>query len=320
MELLGNLLNSDDLAAFLRQLRRRPGWMLRRFDPVASRRVRATWNRTAAPPVHFWDVPAVARRRVRLATGGEAPTMQAYIAQRHLRSDLRALSIGCGNGWRERLWADTGRFAAIRCVDVAEQQVAEAQRRYRLDPVLSFEVADAYALDVEPASLDVVIFEDSLHHLTPVDGVLARCREWLRPGGLLVVNEFVGPRRFQWTRRQLEAADAVLALLPERLRLSYAHGTLKRRVLRPSRLRMRMLDPSEAVESDAIRPAVERLFAVEETRPLGGTLVNLVLDDIAHHFVDGAADDWLELVFELEDRLIAAGEIESDYALLVARR
>ena len=81
---------------------------------------------------------------------------------------------------------------------------------------------------------------------------------------------------------------------------------------------MRLKDPSEAVESDAIIPTIHNLFDVVEERKLGGTLVNLVLDDIAHHF--GSERDWLRLMFAVEDALMSVGEIQSDHTLIVARR
>ena len=80
---------------------------------------------------------------------------------------------------------------------------------------------------------------------------------------------------------------------------------------------MRLLDPSEAVQSDLIVPTIHELFDVVEERKLGGTLVNLVLDDIAQNFHD--EPEWLRLLFSVEDAMIGAGEIDSDYTLIVAR-
>jgi SAM-dependent methyltransferase len=269
-------------------------------------------------PVHAYNVPAVVERRIRLSTGDPNVGVADYVTGRYLGSDLRGVSLGCGFGRKEALWVGTGAFAKLTGYDLSATRVEGARARYP-HPALEYVAADAYKLDLEPESLDIVIFEDSLHHLAPVATILERCHRWLRPGGHVVLNEYVGPRKFQSTDRQLEAADEILAMLPEGLRISYAHGTVRRRVQRPSLLRMRLLDPSEAVESDRILPTVHGLFDVLEERKLGGTLVGLVLDDIAHHFIQGA-DEWLQLMFDVEDELLASGDIESDYALVVAQR
>ena len=121
--------------------------------------------------------------------------------------------------------------------------------------VLEFRVGNADTIDVAPMSLDAVIWEAALHHMTPLRTVLERAGRWLKPGGLMLVNEFVGPTRFQWTDRQLEAANALLDLLPQRLRRQ-PDGRLKSRIVRPSHLAMR-LDPSEAIESSDILPALD---------------------------------------------------------------
>lgn len=321
MEFVGNFVNTDDVFALARQLRRRPRWVLSKFMPGQRRRVQAAWAHTSAPPVHFWDIPEVVTRRAAMATGDPALSIPDYTVRAHLsQSGLRGVSIGCGDGGREAVWARTGAFVELRCYDISPDRIDYARRRYAGNSSLQFEATDAYEVDITPASVDVVLFEDALHHLAPVSVILDRCREWLRPGGHLIVNEYVGARRFQYTDRQLEAANGFLASMPETARISYRHGSVKRRVKRPSRLRMRLVDPSEAIESDRIVPEVEARFDIIERRELGGCLVNLVVDDIAQHFTDGRNPRLLEMLFATEDELLATGEMPSDYIFLVARR
>ena len=44
--------------------------------------------------------------------------------------------------------------------------------------------------------------------------MLDRLAAMLEPGGLLFVEDFVGPARFQWTDAQLEAINRLLSRLP----------------------------------------------------------------------------------------------------------
>ena len=142
---------------------------------------------------------------------------------------------------------------------------------------------------------------------------------WLKDDGLLFVNDYVGPERFQWEPRQHDVANAMLSALPERLRQQWDGGT-KRRTHAPSRLRMRFVDPSEAAESRRIMPALRERFEILEERDLGGSIVNLVLDQIAHHFPDAdeEAMSALAALFAVEDGLLVEGEVTSDYKLVVA--
>lgn len=324
--MLNNLVNKRDATALARRMHRTPRWLLRHLASGTDARARDAWAHTTGKPIHWFDVPAILERQNVLVSGRPDVGYVDYVCRAHLqgRENLSALSLGCGTGEKETAWARTGKFSRIVGFDFAETRVAAARelaRREGLDDVLHFEVADAYTVGLEPGSLDVVLFDDALHHFTPVRKILERTREWLRSDGLLFVREFVGPNAFQWTDRQLDAANALLALLPPRLRTDYTTGRACPLVERPSRLRMRITDPSEAVESEAILPNVRELFEVVEERPLGGTIVHLAIGDNAGHFINGDAEAarFLGLMFEVEDALIATGELPSDHTLIVAR-
>ena len=170
--MLRNRINLEDLAVSHRALRR--------LAP-ARKRVAEAWAHVEEPPVHAWDVPAVVRRRNRLATGDETVAHFEYLADRYLvGATVSALSVGSGTGWRELEWAQTGRFARILGLDLAPERVEAANRAAadaKLAEVVRFEVADVFAVAFAVDDFDIVIFEDALHHLAPIDAILDRvCR------------------------------------------------------------------------------------------------------------------------------------------------
>jgi hypothetical protein len=155
---------------------------------------------------------------------------------------------------------------------------------------------------------------------------LLKVHRALKPTGYLVASEFIGPTRFQWTDRQLEVVNGILAILPPLYRQRWSDGRIKKKAYRPSRLSMMMGDPSEAVESGCIVPLLERHFEVVERRDYGGTIIHPLFDDIAHNFLseDGEEKDeearrLIELCFYIEDTLLELGHIQSDFALLVCK-
>ncbi|MBC7289149.1 MAG: class I SAM-dependent methyltransferase [Armatimonadetes bacterium] len=79
-------------------------------------------------------------------------------------------------------------------------------------------------------------------------------------------------------------------------------------------------DPTEAIRSADVVPLIEQKLRLIEYKPLGGTLLMPVLHDIAGNFEAGApaADQLLDMLFAIEDALMAAGEIGSDFAFIVA--
>jgi hypothetical protein len=85
---------------------------------------------------------------------------------------------------------------------------------------------------------------------------------------------------------------------------------------------MRLGDPSEAIESSQILPLLRRSFEVVELRELGGSLLHMLLSEIAHNFVgdDPETRRALRLCFDAEDLLIASGELGHDFAVAACRR
>jgi ubiquinone/menaquinone biosynthesis C-methylase UbiE len=321
--MLKNAVNRADLGHVVDLTRSGKLWDTARWL-VASKigRVTHTWS-DSAPPTTWQNLPWFQERINLKASGDAAITHMDYVASRHLGDGLLAVSLGCGDGAEELQWAATGHFAKIIGIDLTPgliEAANESAAKSRYATITDFRVDNAETMNVPPNSLDAVIFEHALHHFKPVRGVLERVQRWLRPDGLVLVNEFVGPTRFQWTERQLEVANALVALLPRHLRRQ-VNGRLRSRVVAPSKLAMRM-DPSEAIESDQIVPLLDEFFERVELRPLGGTLGHLVFARIAQNF---SADDqdarrWANVVFTAEDLLMDAGEIESDFIVGVWRR
>jgi hypothetical protein len=79
------------------------------------------------------------------------------------------------------------------------------------------------------------------------------------------------------------------------------------------------LDPSEAVRSVEILPLLQRYFELVEFKPLGGSILQFLLADIAGNFQDETGQRLLKMLFVIEDALLASGDLQSDFAYVVAR-
>lgn len=323
-----NVLQGRDVAAVTRKvLAGNVGAVIAKLRSTPVERSLDVWEETDRPPAHWLSIPVVQRRWAELVSGRPDVRFVDHVAGVHLagRTGLRALSMGCGTAVGELQWAATGRFERIDGFDLAEQPVVEARLQAAelgLDHVFDAVVADIADVAMPPEHYDVVLVEHALHHMAPMTEVVARVHDTLRPGGLLCLDEYVGPTQFQWTDRQLEAAEALLLLLPERLR-RLPDGSTRRTVVRPSLARMVLTDPSEAIESARIVPAVQDRFEVLEARGYGGTLLHLVFADISQHFLDESdaeAMRFLATAIDVEDALLATGELRHDFATIIARR
>ena len=322
--MLKNAVNRHDLDRLWRLTRRgQAGRALAKLRVRGTARVVEHWAQVDPSLTQWWAVPAVLERWNRLMTGDPALPFPEYVADRYLLplGPRRGLSLGCGTGGNEVIWARTGAFARLEGVDVSPKRIeaaTAAAARAGLDAVLGFRTADVNRMVDDGERFDVLFGLQSLHHFDRLAETFGRLAVLLEPGGLLVVDEFVGPTRFQWTDGQLEAADMLLSSLPpERRRL--ADGRIKDRVVRPSRLSMVLDDPSEAVDASSLLPSLRSTFEVIEERPYGGTVLHIVLSGIAHNFRDQTpqTQELLERCFEAEDKVLP--ELGHDFIALIAR-
>jgi SAM-dependent methyltransferase len=319
--MFNNWINIQDLGRLWQKLAGGEWKQITAKAATARERTRAAWEHTQSPPIHAWEIPALRRRWNLLVSGDENVDHVKYIHLKYLhdKKELDAFSPGCGNGGNEIRWAETRAFRRIDACDLSAPRIDKAvamAAEKNLAAVVRFHVGDLRAISGENR-YDLVITEGALHHFYPMRSALETIRGLLKPGGLLVVNEFVGPSRFQWTARQLRAAGAMLELIPESYRRRWPDGKVKTRIDAPGRLRLQLADPSEAAESSLILPLLQEMFTTREIKNKGGALVPLVFFEIAHLYISGdeTTERILRLCFALEDLLMQSGEISSDYIL-----
>lgn len=323
-----NLVNIHDIPLLIEKIRQG------RFRKILSRIVSRkgdwtfkTWDHLEYAPKNWWDVPDVMRRWNRMISGNPDVDYFSYFMDRFYggKSSLRALSLGCGTGHRELDLAALDQFDRIDAIDRSEKRIEHARAKARergYDRIIRYEAGNVFSAKLCDSYYDLVIVEQSLHHFSPLEAILRMIERALKPDGFLLFNEFTGPSRFQWTGKQLEAVNGLLSLLPERYRIRWKSRTVKNRVHRPGRLSMILYDSTEAVESSRILPLMHELFDIVELAGYGGTVLQLLLNDIAHNFLsnDSETQRLLRMCFDAEDELLESGRLESDFVVGICRK
>ena len=129
------------------------------------------------------------------------------------------ISVGCGNGSKEIALVRDGVVGRMLGYDLAAARIAKARAKAQdlgFADRIEFRQADAFALHPGP-EFDLVYWNNALHHMFDVPAALAWSRDVLKPGGLLLIDDFVGPSRMRFDDETLAFANAVRGLLPERL-------------------------------------------------------------------------------------------------------
>jgi SAM-dependent methyltransferase len=114
------------------------------------------------------------------------------------------LSLGCEHGWTERDALQLELCRSFDALDLSEEALEVAGRLAREEGFhdrIVYLQADLNGVELEPAGYDVVIAAQVLHHVDALEHLLDQVSASLRPGGIFVVNEYVGPARFQWLEK-----------------------------------------------------------------------------------------------------------------------
>ncbi len=325
--MFNNFINPYDLVLLYEKIRRHG--IARVYSKITKNneeRVKLSWAHTTEWSSNWWDIPEVNRRWNLLITGFPDIDHYRYVSEKYLNSGrcLTGVSLGCGSGNREIQWALACEKLKLSCYDISKERIRQAKINAdiaNLSSRLSFEVGDVHKIDLGLKKHDVVIIEGALHHFHSIVTVLNKIHRGLKDGGIFIVNEYVGPPRFQWTDTQLDAANRVLHMIPEKYRRKYFDGRVKKKIHRPGRLSMFLNDPSESAESNLIEDAIARQFTILERKEYGGTLLQIVFKDIAHNFTNERDEtkELLKSIFSVEDELLKNGEIKSDFVFYVCR-
>lgn len=237
----------------------------------------------------------------------------------------RCLTLGCGAGDFERAFSRWNFCVRHDAYDISEGAIKKAKERAR-DEGLShvfYETADINEISLPASTYDVVFGIQSIHHLANLEHVFSEVKKTLKPGGFFVLHDFVGPTKFQWTDTQLNIINAALQMLPDKYCVSRKDGiTIKKKHWRPTVEEMDSVDPSEAIRSGDILTVLPLYFEILEKKDLGGTVLHLLLDGIAGNFDYNSQADMrlLKMLFEIEDTFMEIGEIQSDFALIIAKK
>lgn len=267
------------------------------------------WDRESVQPTHnSWMAdPAVRHYINALVSGRQAAWPLDWFQSAYPRRFRRALSIGCGTGPFERDLLRRGLCDSVDAFDgsigslaIAAREAGEAGFGGRV----RYFAADFNEPAFPRRRYDLVIFHQSLHHVANVERLLRAVLKSLTPDGVLYLDEYVGPSRFDWNDVLLAPQRALYDALPAEARL---FETLP--------LPIQADDPSEAFRSSDILPQLAVGFDVQQLRGYGGNVLSVLFPAIRW---SSAPSGLVEELIDAE-RAMLAGGAPHFHAIVVAR-
>jgi SAM-dependent methyltransferase len=279
-----------------------------------------------APETQWVRVPGVVENMNRRATGDPEMDWITHSAGllAKFAKPVKALSLGCGFGVIERVLRRCDYCQVIHGVDVAEGAIEGARKAAQAEGLdgLTYEVADLNTATLPKEAYDVVYVHAALHHVFQLEHLLDEIKQTLKPDGLFVVYEYIGPSQMQFPRRDLELADVFLNVIPERYRKLQRRGGFKKEALRTSLDTMNSSDPSEGIRASEIVPLIASRFEIRHFRYVGGTLLLLVFNEIAGNFLESDLEimPLVEALITLDNFLIDNAVLPSYHVYMVCQK
>lgn len=283
--------------------------LLSKFKFSSSARITSKWDSYVSKS-DFWLIPDIQKRWNKKISGDENNIYEAYVCTKYFagQSNLKLLSIGCGEGLHDRNFAKHSCFSHIDAIDISQGSIQKAiEKAARENLKINYFVGDFKSVNFEKEAYDVILFDSSLHHFSDVKATLEQdVKPLLKENGKVVVFEYCGPNRLQYTSKQLQKANEILQSLPKKYKLLYDNTSYKNKVYRPGLLRMFLVDPSEAPDSSAIPSSVNAVFQKLEEHQLGWNILHILLKGISHNFINDEPEtkELLHKLFREEDQFV----------------
>jgi SAM-dependent methyltransferase len=297
-------------------------------DQGQSRRVADYWStdRKRAIPISWLEHPTILRHVHRRVTGDPLLGTYQYWKNKFLpQAAGLCLSLGCGTGTFERDMIKIGASKRFHAHDLSEGAIAKARADAAaegLGELITYSVTDLNNFILPRPTYNAIFAISSAHHVSNLENFFTQCRRALVPGGLLFLDEYIGPNRFQCTPLALVAINKLLRILPDRYRRDLiASGAIKESFHLPTVESFEATDPSEAIRSADIVPTMKASFEIVEMRPYGGAIMHMLLSGLTGNFRENDPNDvaLLNMIALFEEELENAGALATDFAAIVAR-
>ncbi len=278
-------------------------------------------------PIHYTLHKFLYAHSISIPTTGRLDGwITADVAESYLKPPVqRMLALGTGMANIEEFLLKQGYVEHILGYEMSESACRAIMERVRGTPLegrIEMRSVDVLHDDLPDGAFDVVQVQAAIHHFERIEEMFALMHRVLKPGWLLMYDEYVGPDHHQFPPEIKEILNAVNDCLDARYRLDTLAGAVRDTVNTPGLDVILAMDASEGVHASRILPLTYQWFEVLQRRDFGGTLMRPFFTGILRNF------DWenpkdqtvARLIIMIERLLLKYNVIPTHSTDIVARR
>ncbi|MBV9748215.1 MAG: class I SAM-dependent methyltransferase, partial [Acetobacteraceae bacterium] len=237
----------------------------------------------------------------------------------------RMLALGSGMAFTEEHLLRQGYAQHVVAYEMSRAAVERARERFAaagLSERIEMRSADVLDDGLPTGAFDAVFVQAAIHHFDRIEEMFALMHRVLRPGGLLIYDEYVGPDHHLYHAEAMAIMDEINACLAPQYRWDHLANQTREVTPRPSLEWMLQHDPSEGVHASRILPLTYQWFDVLDRADYGGTIMRPFFTGILRNFDWGDPKDQsvASLVVLVEQLLTRHGVLPHYHTSVVARR
>lgn len=237
----------------------------------------------------------------------------------------RMLALGSGMAWNEEHIVRHDYAQHVVAYEMSPQACERARVRFAeagLSDRIEMRAADVLADDLPDASFDAVFVAAAIHHFDRIEEMFQLMHRVLKPGGLLVYDEYVGPDYHMYHKQVMDIIDEIDACLAPGYRHDHLVNRLRHCVPAPSLEWMLQHDPSEGIHASRILPLTYQYFDVIDRADYGGTMVRPFFTGILRNFDwNDPKDQTVASLIVLMERILTRTSVVPHYqTAIVAKR
>jgi SAM-dependent methyltransferase len=218
------------------------------------------------------------------------------------RTFKRAISIACGSAHKESALLHDGIVEHFDLFELSESVVAAGSRaldQLGLQDRYTYTKADLAAKPelAERGVYDLVHWDNGLHHMMDTEAAILLSRDLLAPGGLLIIDDYMGPSYMQTAPEAYAFANIIRGSLPRKYlknntpsrdEMEYLDGRRSPKIPVEAFLRT---DPSEMADAGNIVPSAQKHLPGHTYLPTGGICFFLALRPLFGNFDENDPED-----------------------------
>jgi SAM-dependent methyltransferase len=286
-----------------------------------------TQESVAADPIDYTQHPFLYRLSTaqRITGDPEGNPLMEVAKQFLVPSAKKMLAVGSGLAFAEESLARGNFVEKVVAFEASEVAVTSARERFAIAGLadrIDIRCGDVMEAQLSDCEFDLVFVQAAIHHFYNIEEMFELFHRVLKPGGLIIYDEYVGPDHHMYEDHVMQTLDEINECLAPQFRHDVLRNSVREEVPSATLEWMMQMDPSEGVHASLILPLTYKFFDVVQRIDYGGTVMRPFFVGILPNFDFNDPKDQTiaSLIIKMEELLVRNSVLPSYHTKIVGKK